>query len=493
MAITAGIDNGTQSTKVLVYDSERREVLALAQAPHPLISKDDGSREQEPAWWVEAAQKCFGQIDPSLLGRIEAVGVSGQQHGFVALDGEGRPLCPAKLWCDTSTQAQCDEVNGALGGAQAAIALAGNEIKTGYTCAKVVWLRENRPDLYKRLAHILLPHDYLNHVLTGTYTTEYGDASGTGYFDVRRRRWSDEVLRAMDPERDLRPLLPRLLRSWESPGRTTKEASRLFGLREGVPVSVGGGDNMMGALGTGTVESGSLAMSLGTSGTLYGASPAPLADPKGRLAAFCSSADAWLPLLCTMNCTVSSELTRGLFGRSVRELDSLAASAPIGAEGVVMIPYFNGERTPNYPNGKGCVLGLTMGNMTEANIARAAMESSIYGLKYGLDAFVELGFEARDIKLIGGGANSPLWRQMASDVCGLPVRLPANPEAAAFGAALQALALIEGEKDMAAVVREHVVFDEERVCLPDAGRVEKYAAGYGVWLSAVKALEPLFT
>ncbi|MDD2232977.1 MAG: xylulokinase [Sphaerochaetaceae bacterium] len=492
MAIVAGLDNGTQSTKVLVYDSEKKKVLALSQSPHQLISKPDGSREQEPAWWVEAASKCFSQIDASIRKRIQAIGVSGQQHGFVALDSNGIPLCPAKLWCDTSTSAQCDVINSALGGPEKVIELAGNEIKTGYTCAKVVKLRECHPELYSRLEHILLPHDYLNYFLTGEFTMEYGDASGTGFFDVRRRTWSDEILHAMDPDRDLRALLPRLIRAWEPSGTVCKAASERFGIPEGIPVSCGGGDNMMGAIGTGTVESGSLTMSLGTSGTIYGAFDSPVVDSKGRLAAFCSSTDSWLPLLCTMNCTVSSEMTRRILDKSLSQLNELASSSPIGASGVIMIPYFNGERTPNYPNGKGCILGLTMDNMTDANICRAAMESSIYGLKYGLDAFFELGFKASSIKLIGGGSNSALWRQMVSDVCNLPVQLPVNPEAAAFGAALQALLVFSGSKDIAAIVKEHVAMDESKDCTPDPDSVAKYKASYEAWLSAVSSMGPLF-
>jgi xylulokinase len=492
MAIVAGLDNGTQSTKVLIYDTDEKKSIALAQSPHELISKADGSREQDPAWWVEAARKCFSQIDSSIRSRIQAIGVSGQQHGFVALDSDGNPLRPAKLWCDTSTSAQCDEINNALGGKEAVIRLAGNEIKTGYTCAKIVHMKEMEPELYSQLAHILLPHDYLNYILSGEFTMEYGDASGTGFFDVRNRCWSDPILHAMDCDRDLKSLLPRLIRSWEPSGTVCDKAASLFGIPEGIPVSCGGGDNMMGAIGTGTVESGSLTMSLGTSGTLYGAFDSPVIDEEGRLAAFCSSTDSWLPLLCTMNCTVSSEMTRKILEKSVKELDRLAASSGIGAGNVIMIPYFNGERTPNYPNGKGCILGLTMENMTQENICRAAMESSIYGLKYGLDAFEELGFKAKEIKLIGGGSNSPLWRQMASDVCNLPVKLPSNPEAAAFGAALQAFMVLEGKASISEIVKDYVLMDEAKTCHPDPSSVKAYKQSYRSWLDSVIAMGPLF-
>lgn len=495
--ITCGIDNGTQSTKVMVYDSTGEKVLSLTQSKHDLISRPDGTREQLSSWWLDALRDCFSCIPEEIRGRIEAIGVSGQQHGFVPVGRDGEVLYPVKLWCDTSTTAECRELTAALGGRSSLIEKTGNEIKTGYTAPKVLWLKKNHSDLYDRMRWIMLPHDWINFVLTGEASMEYGDASGTAFFDVKRREWSDDVLSAIDGSRDLRECLPPLRTPDDIAGYVSEKASLLFGIPSGIPVSTGGGDNMMGAIGTGTVSDGDLTMSMGTSGTLYGAAGTPIVDTKGRLASFCSSTGLWLPLLCTMNCTVSSEMTRALFKRDISAFNDMASAAPIGSEGVCMLPYFNGERTPDYPKGRGCLFGFTLTNMKEENIARSAMEASVFALMYGLDAFVELGFSPRRITLTGGGAKSALWRQMVADVTGLTVRIPENGEAAAFGAALQALYVLEKEngrvKSINEITARHVKMDEEKTCtsLPEAH--EEYMKVYEQWLRYVEAAAPLFT
>lgn len=492
MAITCGIDNGTQSTKVLIYDSEKKVVLAQGQASHELISRKDGSREQDASSWIAALKDCFNQIALSIRESIEAIGVSGQQHGFVPLDKEGNVLSLVKLWCDTSTQKECDEINSALGGEDKAIKIAGNAIKVGYTASKVLAFKKYQRDKYARLAKILLPHDYLNYVLTGEYTTECGDASGTGYFDLKNKSWSQEVLSAIDKDQDWDSVLPRLVKSNESAGTVTKEASLLFGIKEGIPVSCGGGDNMMGAIGTGTVTEGALTMSIGTSGTLYAYSDVPVIDEAGSLAAFCSSSGGYLPLLCTMNCTVSSEVTRSLWDMDVKSFDKLASTSPIGADGVIMLPFFNGERSPNYPKGKGTLFGLDLNNFNKANIARSAMEASIYGLMYGLDSFKALGFVPKSVTLIGGGAKSALWRQMVSDITGLEVKLPLQKEAAAFGGALQALALLS-DKSLSELTKEHILFDSSLSTYPNKESFEEYKKSYKAWLEKVNFVSSIYS
>ena len=254
---------------------------------------------------------------------------------------------------------------------------------------------------------------------------------------------------------------------------------------------------MMGAIGTGTVQDGTLTMSLGTSGTIFGASDKPIIDPQGLLAAFCSSTGSWLPLLCTMNCTVASEVTRNLFNKGVKEFDAIAMTVPIGSNGVVMLPYFNGERTPNYPRGKGCLMGLGLDTMTEANISRAAMESSIFGLKLGLRSFQKLGYSPKEIRLIGGGSKSLVWRQMVADICGLPVVVPKITEAAALGGALQALWGLrrsQGERvDIGEIVDEHVCLETSSACFPVPEHVTAYQAAYDTYASYVAVVEPLFS
>jgi xylulokinase len=278
MKVVLGIDNGTQSTKTMFYDADTKDVLAMASAKHDMIAEDDGTREQKAEWWIEALISCMDQVDPIIRAAVQAVGVSGQQHGFVAVDESGKPLYKVKLWCDTSTAAECVEMTDSFGGEDKLLQEAGNLIAPGYTASKILWLKKTYGDLYKKMRWVLLPHDYLNFWLTGRAVMEYGDASGTGLLDIRNRVWQEDLIRSVDPE--LTAKLPPLIGPDESAGYITAEAAAKTGLPEGIPVSSGGGDNMMGALGTGTVADGVITMSMGTSGTLYGYSEKPIIDPR---------------------------------------------------------------------------------------------------------------------------------------------------------------------------------------------------------------------
>ncbi|MFI8716797.1 xylulokinase [Stenotrophomonas sp. NPDC077464] len=494
MDLVAGIDAGTQSLKVLVYDPAARKVVASTSAALALDSGADGSREQQPADWVAALHTCFAGIPTSVRSRITALAVSGQQHGFVPVDAAGEVLAPAKLWCDTSTAAECVQIMDAAGGCAATIALGGNPILTGYTASKLPWTRTHRPDAYARLATILLPHDYLNFVLTGQRFCEYGDASGTGWLDVRSRTWSPELLRATDPDRDLAGCLPPIAAP-DALFDIAPAAAKALGVPTSVKVAVGGGDNMMAAIGTGCVVPGRLAMSLGTSGTLFAYSDTPVVDPDGAWAAFCSSTGGWLPLICTMNCTVVTEQVADAFGFSTRFGDGhLRATAP-GADGLVMLPFLNGERTPDLPHGKGVLAGLDTANMTPAHFYRAAMEGATYSLKYGYDAFVRAGMQFERIVLTGGGSNSAQWRQLVADVFGLPVDVPTQPEGAAFGAALQALWALGRARGEGATIADitdrHVALDPTLSARPDASRGAAYAAAYDRFLRHLDAITPL--
>ncbi|QEN09368.1 xylulokinase [Oceanispirochaeta crateris] len=497
MKTIIGIDNGTQSTKVVFYDFENKTIAASASAGHEMISRDDGSREQKASWWIEALASCFDQIDPEIRKTAQAVGVSGQQHGFVPIDSQGMVLNDVKLWCDTSTAAECRELTEAYGDDTRLLEEGGNLILPGYTASKILWFRKAHPDAYARMATVLLPHDYLNYYLTGKAVMEYGDASGTALLDVRNRCWNRDLVKALDPDRDLMSCLPDLIEPWEAAGRVLPHVASRFGIPAGIPVSSGGGDNMMGAVGTGTTKDGVLTMSLGTSGTLYGYSDKPIIDPDGNLAAFCSSSGGWLPLLCTMNCTVATELMRQLFDIGVKEFDELGARSTVGAEGILTLPFFNGERTPNLPHGRGCIVGMTAGNVKKENMFRSALEAAILGLKLGLDSFEKLGFKPREVRLIGGGANSKIWRQITADVMNLPVVVPVNAEAAALGAAIQALWCLKKldglDADLNSLIDEHVELDSGKGCLPDPERVKKYKEVYAEYSKYVNALTPLFS
>ncbi|HET8555395.1 MAG TPA: xylulokinase [Rhodanobacteraceae bacterium] len=495
MNLVAGFDLGTQGAKLVVYDPERRALVATANASLELISGDDGSREQLASWWLDALHACFAQVDASLRNGIAAIAVSGQQHGFVPVGIDGEVLAPVKLWCDTSSSTECAEIMDAVGGASRCIALAGNPILAGYTASKLPWTRKHRPQVYAGMAKILLPHDYLNFVLTGEYFCEYGDASGTGWLDVRTRSWSKELLHATDAQRDLSECLPpRVPAGTMFPIRPA--IAEQLGIPSTVQVAVGGGDNMMSAIGTGVVSPGRLAMSLGTSGTLFAHADRPVIDDDGAWAAFCSSSGGWLPLICTMNCTVAVEIVARMFGFSVRDGDARIVATEPGAGGLTMMPFFNGERTPDLPRGKGMLAGLDSANAGEAKIYRAAMEGATYSLKYGYEAFARAGMAFDRIVLTGGGANSAAWRQMVADVFDLPVEVPRQSEGAAFGAALQALWSLQsahgGDADLAQLAATHVTADPARAAVPDAGRVTAYREPYQRFLDHLDAARTLY-
>ncbi|RDI98917.1 xylulokinase [Dyella solisilvae] len=486
MSLVVGLDVGTQSVKLVAYDAAARRLVATHGHPLDLIAGDDGSREQKAEWWIEAIRSCFAKLDPAFRSRVVAIGVSGQQHGFVPLDAAGNVLAPAKLWCDTSTQRECDEIMAAVGGAEKCVSLAGNPILAGYTASKLPWTRKHRPQAYEQLATILLPHDYVNFWLTGERWMEYGDASGTGWLDVRTRRWSSEMLAATDADRDLLKCLPPLVEADASFPISAAIADEL-GLPHNVRVSAGGGDNMMAAIGTGNVEPGVLSMSLGTSGTLFAYADHPVVDEAAGWAAFCSSTGGWLPLICTMNCTVATESTAKAFGFNTRDGDSVLAGTLPGAGGLVMLPFLNGERTPDLPHARGSLHGMDLGNFTRANAYRAAMEGATYALRNGFDALLAAGLKFDAIRLTGGGSHSAAWRQMIADVFNLPVEVPLQAEGAAFGAALQALWAFDhaqgGDADLAAMAREHVLIAPGLSARPDPKNVSAYEGHYAQFLS----------
>ena len=495
MQTICGIDLGTQSCKVVVYDYEKKAIVAQSQSPVEIIAENDGTREQKTEWYDAVVKTCFDKIEKNVKKTIAAIGVSGQQHGFVPLDDKGKPVYNIKLWCDTSTVTECEELTTAAGSEKKLITKAGLPMRPGYTAPKILWLKKHKPKAFAKLRHVLLPHNYLNFLLTGEYWAEYGDASGTALFDVRERKWSHSVCKLISPE--LEKYLPPLTASDKTAGKVSKAAAELYGLNEGVLVSSGGGDNMMGAIGTGIVRDGFLTMSLGTSGTLFGFSKKPVIDPTGNLAAFCSSSGGWLPLLCTMNCTVASEEFRRLMQMEVKDLDSEASKAPIGAEGIVLLPFFNGERTPNLPNGRASINGITVGNFKMQNLFRAALESAIFGMRIGLDGFKELGFKAKEIRLTGGGSKSPLWQSIAANVTNLPVRILEGSEAAAMGGAIQALWCLqrnshwEGKKSsIEELADEHVALGA--TIQPDKKSVEMYNKAYAVYSRYLGALSPLY-
>ncbi len=491
-----GIDSGTQGTKALVVEIDGGRVLGRGRAPHAMVpGLPPGASEQDPAVWAGAMDTAVAaalreaRIDPS---KVVSLGVSGQQHGFVPLDAKGRPVRAAKLWNDTSTVAETEEIVAALGGRKAFIERLGIALAVGFTASKVLWLKKNEPRRYAKLATVLLPHNYLNFRLTGRARMEYGDASGTGLMDVRRLRWDEAAAAAVDE--GLPPKLPPLSHPREAAGPAKKAWAARFGLKS-VLVASGGGDNMMGAIGSGNVRPGVCSLSLGTSGTVYAYSARPFVDPEGEIAAFCDSTGGWLPLLCTMNVTNTTEIAKSLFGLDNARLERLARRAGPGAGGLLFLPFVDGERVPVLPTASAVLFGLDRRTFDAAHIVRAVMEGTVLNLGYGFGRMKELGLRPSEIRATGGGARSRLWLQIAADVFGTPVVTLREAEAAAYGAALQSVwnwRLAGGEKVEVAEIAGRWVAKGRLAAEPDPKNAALYADLRARFDSLWKRLGPEF-
>ena len=493
-----GIDSGTQSTKVVAVDVKTGNVLGTGAQTYDLIPNlPPGAKEQHPHTWRDATAKAIRQAlrgAKAVAAEVKAIGVSGQQHGFVPLDDKGAVIRPAKLWCDTSTATECEEIMAAMGGQKETIKAIGNAVLPGFTASKILWLIKHEPQSFKRLGTVLLPHDYLNFWLTGRKVMEYGDASGTALMDVRRRAWSEPLLNVIDE--DLIKKLPPLIPSDVPVGRLQRSTANELGLNTDVIVSAGGGDNMMGAIGTGNTRPGVITASFGTSGTIYACAEKPVIDSRGEIAAFCDSTNRWLPLLCTMNVTVATEMVRHDFKMTHEQFSNSASRAPAGCDGLFLLPYLEGERTPNVPDGTGVFIGVNSRTFTASHFARATMEGVTLGMNYGLRRLARLGVKPTQIRATGGGARSKLWRQIMSDVFDAEVVTLKVSEGAAYGAALQALwcwRLQEGEKvAIAEITDEFVQINKSETATPDGENVKVYREMQSLQDETSQALRGVF-
>jgi len=494
-----GIDSGTQSTKVLVVEGRQGKVVGEAARAYGLIPRlPPGAKEQHPHTWRDAAsaaiQSALQQAKASAR-EVAAIGVSGQQHGFVALDKEGKVIRPAKLWCDTSTAAECGLIMARLGGVQATIRRLGNAVLPGFTASKILWLKRREPKNFARLRTVLLPHDYLNFWLTGNKVMECGDASGTALLDVRKRQWSQAAASAVDP--GLAGALPPLIGSGEPAGLLRTATAEALGLNSNVLVSAGGGDNMMGAIGTGNTRPGVVTASFGTSGTIYACADKPVIDPQGEIAAFCDSTNRWLPLLCTMNVTTATEMVRKDFGWTHDRFASLAAKAPAGSGGLMLLPYLEGERTPNVPDGSGVWFGASQKTFNASCFARAAMEGVTMGMNYGLRRLRKLGVNPSQIRVTGGGAKSRVWRQIMADIFDTEVVTIKVSEGAAYGAALQAMwcwHLQRGERvGIHEITGQFVQLNRAETAHPKKAGVKIYREWQSIQDELSASLRPVFT
>ena len=469
-----GIDCGTQGTKALLLD-EGGETLGRGYAAHALIERESGAREQDAAWWVDALREAVRQaIEQAALStaeaRVLALGVSGQQHGLVVLDEQMRVIRPAKLWNDTETASHNSALIERLGGREEFFRLFGIVPLTGYTVSKLAWMAEREPENFKRIRHILLPHEYLNFWLTGNMRAEYGDASGTAFFDVRTLAWIREILDVIDGGTgQLFDALPPLVGPDGNVGVLRQEVAEELGISGDCLVSAGGGDNMMGAIGTGNVREGVVTLSLGTSSTVYSYSDRPVNDPSGNVAPFCSSSGGWLPLVCTMNATNVVTGTVELLGKTVADIEPALEGTVPGADGLVFLPFLNGERTPDLPKAHGSLHGISANNFMANHLIRASIEGVSFGILSGLDLVLD-GKVADVISVIGGGSRSRQWRQLLADATGATIQVPVEAEAGCLGAAIQAMVAYgaaHGKPRTFSDVAEAMVrTDEEATCYP---------------------------
>jgi xylulokinase len=422
--LVAGVDSSTQSVKVVVRDAATGAAVREGRAPHP-----DGTEVDPRAWWAALQEACAG----GLLEDVEAMAVAGQQHGMVALDGDGEVVRPALLWNDTRSAPDAADLVAELGGPAAWADAVGSVPVASFTVTKLRWLARAEPAGARRVERVLLPHDWLTWLLAGrpdAPTTDRGDASGTGYWSPAHGAYRTDLL-----ERALGRVVavPRVADPAEVVGRTDA----------GAALAAGTGDNMGAALGLG-LEPGDVVVSLGTSGTAFAVSPVPAADPTGAVAGFADATGAFLPLVATLNAARVLAAGAAMLGVDLARFDDLALSAPPGAGGLVLLPYLDGERTPNLPDATGTLAGLTRAAMTPANLARACVEGMLCGLADAVDAVVAVGVRPRRILLIGGAAASAAVRAVAPGLLGLPVHVPAAGEYVAVGAARQAAWALAG-------------------------------------------------
>ena len=442
MPLVMGVDSSTQATKVEVRDADDGRLVAAGRAPHPLTSRPPRSEQDPKAWW-DALVIAIGQAG---VRDIAALSVAGQQHGLVVLDGAGAVLRPAKLWNDTESAPEAAAMVQQFGAERWAKA-SGSVPVAALTVSKLAWLRRHERDVFDKVTTVLLPHDYLTYRLTGRFVTDRGDASGTGYWSPAENRWRTDLLDRVvgTPAHGLwADRLPEVLDPYEASDWMTASVHEILGLRGRPLCGPGTGDNMAAALGV-ALDAGDVAISLGTSGTVYTVSTAPTADANGAVAGFADATGRFLPLVCTLNATQVTESFGRVLGADTQELDELALSAPAGSGGVVMLPYLNGERTPNRPNATGLVAGVQV-DVTRAEFARAAYESVVCGLLDGLDALRKAtdlahGGTGRTV-LVGGGARSPAYRRIVADLSGLPITIADGEEHVAIGACVQAAAVL---------------------------------------------------
>ena len=450
MSVTLGIDIGTSGTKTLAID-ERGTILASATAEYPCDHPRPGWSEQHPDLWWDATVETLGRVLGAGAFRPEdvtGIGLSGQMHGSVFLDESGQVIRPALLWNDQRTAEECREIEEKAGGREALVRMVANPALTGFTAPKLLWVRRHEPKHWDRVRQVLLPKDYVRYKLTGTYATEVSDASGTLMLDVANRRWSQELLGKLqlDPS-----LLPPCYESPEVSGRVSDLGAKATGLKPGTPVVGGGGDQPAGAVGNGIVRQGVVSATMGTSGVVFAHADQLGFDPLGRLQRGCHAVPgAWHVMGVVLAAGGSFQWFRNELGKAEVALakqkgedpyfllTAEAALAGPGAEGLFFLPYLTGERTPHFdPDAKGGWIGLTVRH-GRAHMIRSLLEGATFAMRDSLELIREMGVAIEQVRVSGGGARNPLWRQIQADIYGCDVHTLNSSEGPAFGVALLA-------------------------------------------------------
>jgi xylulokinase len=478
LTVLLGVDVGTGGARAVAVTDEG-ELIADASASYELLTPRPGWTEQRPEDWWEGTRRVLAEVARATAGEeIAGLGLTGQMHGSVFLDGGDAVVRPALLWNDQRTGRQCEAITERVG-AERLVQAAGNPALTGFQAPKILWLAEEEPEHYARVATVLLPKDYVRLLLTGERATDASDASGTLLLDVRARDWSDEILVALEIPREW---LPRVHEGTEATGTLRDAVADDLGLPRGLPVAAGGGDNAAAAVGVGVVREGRLSSSVGTSGVVFAHRDAFTPDPSGRVHAFCHALPGAFHLMAvTLSAGGSLGWWRERFGagEDFEALVAEAAAVEPGAEGLLFLPYLTGERTPHLdPAARGGFVGLTVRH-GRAHLTRAVMEGVAFSMRDGLEIMRALGTPDDDVRAVGGGARSELWLRLQADVYGHPIRRTAIDEGPAYGAALLG-GVAAGVYASAEEAGTRVRLREE-VVEPDPERARRYDELYRVY------------
>lgn len=496
-----GVDLGTSGVKTVLFD-EKGIPISSATAEYPMFQPRNGWAEQNPIdWWAGVERTIKDVVENSAIepDSIAGIGVAGQMHGLVMLDKAGEVIRPAILWCDGRTSGECREITERIGHSRL-IEITANPALTGFTAGKMLWVKKHEPEQWSSCAHILLPKDYIIYKLTGSYSTECSDASGTNLFDVPNRCWSDDILAELEIERSL---LPQVYESSEVVGTVTREVALRTGLREGTAVVAGAGDNAAAAIGVGVVNDGDAFVTIGTSGVIFAHTNEVRGDPEGRVHTFCAAVPGgWVTMSCTLAAGLSLKWLRDIFFAQEMQaaaglgedpyalMDRQAERVPIGANGLIYLPYLMGERSPVLDEkSRGVFFGLSASH-NKYDMLRAVMEGVVFSQRECYDIMRQMNVIPTELLACGGGGKSRVWRQMLADVLNCPVNTVRNDKGPAFGVALLAGAGSGVFSDLAKTCKEFIKRDESQA--PRRSASAEYHRSYEVYKTLYPSLKKSF-